>query len=504
MLLALGLAAGCGPCRQDAPEGPKVLVIGSTQEPTVLDPSFEDGRAGAREITGLLFRELVRFDADWNVVGDLATGRPQVRTEAGAPVAVWTLAPHRWSDGVPVTAADVIRGWTIDRRDDLDALNHHVAIQVESMRALSDRQVEVRWKGPTHNLAHPRVHTVLPAHAYPEPRDGEPFRGMGNRPVSNGPYRLKRWVPGVQIDLEPNPHWPGPGPYLPGITFRFFQGVEALELAVRTGEVHALGEASGVQPDRIRSLAAQVDGVKAVIRPGGLWLHLGLRMDHPVLARTEVRQAIAQAMDREALAELVYGGLATPAWGPFPPRHPGFREAPRHWVPDFEWRPGEPRELTIQYAAGLPAAEAGASAIARKLDGLGFRPELEALPLRTLFGRQKARRQGDLVLFAWRTRPDWDGRSILHGDGRQNYGGYRSAEVDRWLDEAETAEDPETWADRMQRVGERFQEEVPLIPLLFRQTASLKPVGLQGWSPTGTTTPVTWNVETWRWPRPKP
>ena len=53
--------------------------------------------------------------------------------------------------------------------------------------------------------------------------------------------------------------------------------------------------------------------------------------------------------------------------------------------------------------------------------------------------------------------------------------------------------------DALFEVERRYAQNLPSIPLLFRQAVSVRPRALEGWTPTGTSTPVTWNAERWRW-----
>src|SRR5262249_60278503 len=44
-----------------------------------------------------------------------------------------------------------------------------------------------------------------------------------------------------------------------------------------------------------------------------------------------------------------------------------------------------------------------------------------------------------------------------------------------------------------------WAEELPAIPLFFKQEISIRHRSLEGWRPTGTETPITWNCHEWRW-----
>jgi peptide/nickel transport system substrate-binding protein len=513
LLLALAATAGCSraSCDPAAPAAGvrRTLTLGTTTEPATLDPAFNE-LSGAQELVRLLFRDLTVLDDRWQLLPELAESLPVAVTSTGQDAVVrWRLREGlRWSDGAPLGPRDVIFGHGIEADPALEAVSHETARQLRSMVATGPREVTAVWRGRFADYRAPRVHAILPAHAYPSPVEGAPFRGLLRAEVGSGPFRLASWVPGQRAVLERNPHWHGPEPALESIVFRFFPSDEAFEAELATGGIDALGEAAGLGLERAEALAERLRETHRVVFTGsGLWLHLDLRLDHPTTGRLEVRQAIHRALDRAALAKLVYAGHARPAGGLFPPRHPAFREALAPRPPDLQAARAllesaglskEDRRLRLQLAAGSEASERAALLVAARLGELGFSVQLEALPMRNLMAQLKAREQAPLALYAWRVRPDWDGRSALHSGGRQNATGLSDARLDALLDEARGELDPARWAANLHAVEDRFLELLPSIPLVFRDDVSVHPRWLEGWRPTGTVSPVTWNAETWR------
>lgn len=497
------LLVSCGPCRGEGETKKETLVLGTLFEPTTLDPAFARS-SGEQEVVRLLFRDLTTRDDHWEIQPDLAVSLPNTRTATDGTMRVtWTLRDgYAWSDGRPVTTEDVVFGHRIEADDRLAAANHEAAKKVQAIRPDGAHRFEVIWSQPFADYRTPRIHGVLPAHAYPAP-DGPTFAGMIRNPVSNGPFRLVEWVPGRHLITERSDGWGGRRAALDRIVFRFFQSEDGLVAALKAGEIDAAGEASGLGPDAADVLKAELGETHAVeLRRSGAWLHLEVRLDHPVLADVRVRRAISLGTDRTALAKIVYGGYGVPAYGIFPQDHPGHLPDPAR---GFD--PEEARRLLAEAGkagatidlmyAGSTAARA-ATYLVSALGEVGLKVAPKGVHFRVLRDKLDQGTQSPLVLFLWRTTPGWDGRSVLHSTGAQNHSGYRDAEVDRWLDEAERSMTAKTWGDRVRRVNERFMADLPVIPLLFRQTISVRPRDLEGWAPTGARSPVTWNAEHWR------
>jgi len=509
IVLAAALAGcgdGCQPERRDPglADAPRDrLVVGMADEPTTLDPAYVS-TTSARQILALVHRGLVRFDARGRVRPALAEAVPTPTvTSSGATVA-WRLRARSWADGMPVTADDVRFAWQLERNEALEMRNARLAREVDAVRAVGPRAFVAEWSAPRPGLVAPGAHTVLPAHAYPRPTDAAPFEGWGREVLSNGPYRLKRWEAGVAATFVPNPHWTGPGPRIATLVVRFYGNEDALFLALLRGEVDAIGEAAGISGAKADLAAERLAGSHVVHRTdGGLWVHLMVDHGHPVTGDLAFRRALNARIDRSALRR-VYGA-AQPAFGMFPRNHPAHRavEPPQPVAPEIQARvdalAATHPSLDLFIVSGSPRSADLATLVAETLEEMGFSPQIRAVPFEVLNQRLASRALGGLVLYGWRIRPDWDAYSILHAKGRQNYGGFADPAVDRHLEAAQRAVEPEAWARHLRRVARRFAERLPSLPLLHGQTVSIRPAGLTGWRPTGTTTPVTWNAEVWSW-----
>jgi peptide/nickel transport system substrate-binding protein len=490
---------------EPAPRDPAVLILGTTQEPDTIDPAFTQSASGL-EIMRLLFRDLTELDAAWRLVPSLAAELPRVETSSAGPRVNWRLRPGLlWSDGHPLSAQDLEFGWRLERRPELPTLSHPVAMKVRELRATSPTELTVVWQGPYADFRAPRVHAILPAHAYPPIPSAGVFRGFGKtQVVGSGPFRLQSWSPGRQLTVEANPHWAGQKPGLDRIQFRFYTSEDALEAGLLAGEIDGTVTGSGLSLERAEALKARLLPERIVEWSGsGAWLHLELRLDDPWLAQRGVREAIDRAIDRSVLIQLVYGGHGVPAAGLFPRRHPAHR--PRAPTPlDLEGAKARvmaatPNDtpLRLQFGAGNLGAERAATYVAAQLQKIGLPVELEPLPSKVLIERMEARSQAGLVLYNWRSRPDWDGRSLLHSQGRQNAMGLRSAAVDQALDAAAETMDPVLWAEKVAQAEFAALAELPVIPLAFREEVTIRPRRLTGFQPTGAG-PTTWNAEAWR------
>jgi peptide/nickel transport system substrate-binding protein len=168
--------------------------------------------------------------------------------------------------------------------------------------------------------------------------------GLG-APVGNtaglGPFTLREHVPGERIVLDRNPHyWKAEIgderlPKLARIVFEIVTGESARLLRFRAGELDVL---ELVTPDAFELLRSEgVDGLELVdLGPGllseRLWFNLN--PNAPIEAHRKLwfedvrfRRAVSNALDRRAMARVVFGGRATPASGPVSVANTFWRDA---------------------------------------------------------------------------------------------------------------------------------------------------------------------------------
>ncbi len=140
-------------------------------------------------------------------------------------------------------------------------------------------------------------------------------------PIGTGPWLFKEWVRGSHVLFVRNPNYWQPGrPYLDELVIRFIGDAAAASAALETGEVQ-LNDATTsplTDIDRLRAdpkLGFETRGfgyVNSISR-------LEFNFDNKILADAKVRQAIAHAIDRNRIVDIVFLGHAKALAGPVSP-----------------------------------------------------------------------------------------------------------------------------------------------------------------------------------------
>lgn len=324
--------------------------------PANLDPRIGTD-AQSQRLHSLLFSSLLERNDNMDLRGDLAS-----RWESPDPrTYIFHLREHVYfHDGRPLTAADVKYTFDSILSGEVRTPKRGAFRMVESVSAPDARTIVFRLKEPfasfLWNLARPSVGIV------PRPQEGVP-ENPAARPIGSGPFRFVESRQDEEVVLErapdyfrdrvvgdccdiivgsSKPQFDLSETVLPPrvepsrlsasvavdplrVRFRIVPDatVRALELRKGTADF-AL---NSIHPDTVPVLAAEPN-LSITHRAGTTYAYLAFNFDDPLLARREVRQALAYATDRTTLIKHLMNNQARPADSLLPPYHWAYSPAP--------------------------------------------------------------------------------------------------------------------------------------------------------------------------------
>ena len=524
------------------------LSIGITQYPSTLHPNIENMVAKSYTL-GFLRRPVTAYDADWRLACLLCEAIPTLENglarrettpdgRAGLRV-TWRLREGlRWGDGTPITTEDMRLTYDAGRDGSTGigpAEFFRSAYEFIAEDALS---FTLRFDRVTFEFASLGDFAPLPAHLErarweSEPRSYRTRTLYDTEPTNpglwNGPYRISQVQAGSAITLERNAHWSGPTPAFRRIVIRAVESTPALEAQLLAGQVDMVAGELGLPVEQATALIRRTGSrFRAEYRPGLIYEHLDLNLDVPALSDRRVRQALLLGLDRAQIVARLFEGRQTVAhtsvntldWPHDPEvrRHPHDPARAAQLLTEAGWTPGpdgirrnaEGQRLGFELltTAGNRSREAVQQVIQAQWRQLGVEARIRNEPPRVLFGETLSRRrfQG-AALFAWVSAPESVPRGNLHSDeipraernwSGQNYPGFRHVEMDALLEALPQELDREARRALWHRLQAIYAEELPALPLWFRQDAHLWPAWLDGVRPTGHLNPSSLWVEEWR------
>jgi peptide/nickel transport system substrate-binding protein len=140
-----------------------------------------------------------------------------------------------------------------------------------------------------------------------------------------GPWFISQYTQAEQLVLEPNPNYTGDlPPQVDQIIIRYFADPQTMSLAVQNGEIDIAWRFLG--PELIGQLEEVADLSVNTIDSGPI-RYLIINHTMPPMDDPNVLKAMAAAIDRDELSDVVYGGQATPLYSQIPPGFLGANEA---------------------------------------------------------------------------------------------------------------------------------------------------------------------------------
>jgi peptide/nickel transport system substrate-binding protein len=317
--LAGALSVGAASCGGEADDGGTdpgaALIHGTTELPVSYDP------AGASDLAS----QNVIFNVYENLL-QIPPGGTQPEPEAAesceftdekARVYECTLRGGiRFSDGSSLTSEDVKASFerNLEIGDPRGAASLY--LNLESIKTPDKKTVVFELKAP--DATWPFLLTSGGAAIVPAEYARDRLRPP-DQVVGSGRYEVASYEPRQQTVLEANPEYTGPAPaQIERVIIRYFDDSSLLKQAVEEGAVNLAYRS--LSPGDVEDLAS-ADGVSVEQGAGAeiryLVFNLALQ-DGTDQQKTAVRQAVAQVIDRDSIAEDVYNGTATPLYSMVP------------------------------------------------------------------------------------------------------------------------------------------------------------------------------------------
>ncbi|MGI8424899.1 MAG: peptide ABC transporter substrate-binding protein [Chloroflexota bacterium] len=372
--------------------GGNTLRVNLGSEPDSIDP----GKASfVSEISVIMrvFRNLLMFDKDINIVPDQAAAMPTL-DEGGAVLTFQLRDDITFSDGVPVTAQHFVDGWTrhLDPRthgeysflgyiitggEELNTAD--VATVGESglnqlrqalgVNALGPNTLQFRLKSPA-----PWFLSVLATWCGVPIRldkviagnGGDPFADKWTEPatyVGNGPYILSEWEHQNRMKFRANP-----GFYCGVVPIAEIDAAMINEPAVSfAAYLNDEMDFAGVQTeDKPRVDSDPKLRAEFHQYAGSCTTYVGMNIARKPFDDTRIRRAVSFGLDRVSYVRNILGGRGIPARQFLPPGFPG------HYEFELEEQVFNPAvgqalmaEAGFPQGRGLPALKFGYSSSAR-------------------------------------------------------------------------------------------------------------------------------------------
>jgi peptide/nickel transport system substrate-binding protein len=221
-------------------------------------------------------------------------------------------------DGATLTSADVVYSMLRNLNPNVGAVNGAYYGRVKHITATGPYQVTVAFSQPD-ELFVKEMATISGSIAQKSylVKEGSAYGTAKGGVMCTGPYELKQWSPGNDIVLQANPHYWDPAytPKIKTVTVKFIVNSSTLTSALLSGEVSG---AYGVPATSYPELEKSSSGT-LYFGPSLSITELAATTNTGLIGNVKIRQALSLALNRSAIAQVVYDGAASPNLALTPP-----------------------------------------------------------------------------------------------------------------------------------------------------------------------------------------
>jgi peptide/nickel transport system substrate-binding protein len=458
-LAALLLPALPTPAAATAQDAPQTSITREEFRRQLLQafPMEEPGRKGGQlilgeqtdisTVNGILTSDYPTFYVTGSIYETLVTGSPIDGQVVPGLADSWEVAADgitytfhlnknaKWHDGTDFTADDVVFSFNAVLDPNTGSLYATtVNDAVESIRAVDPDTVEIKARDKLVTFLYDAPGTVLimPRHLWqdvgtegwsvdPGSTGQDPSRVVGT-----GPFKFKEWVYGDHVTLVRNDAYYDQVPNIDEFIIRVLPDENAAVQALITDETDVLEIIPPSQVDEVEETGEHEVEVYDLLSATFYAYNLDPEVTR-LFQDKAVRQALYQALDRDAITESIFLGFGEAAVGPQPKLSPAYApdrmtaeypydpEAARKLLADAGWTDSDDDgtvdkdekelEFTMLLAEGSGTVEQMATYMQEAWGEVGADVEIEEVPGGTLLEALDAR-DFELALVAFNFGPD--------------------------------------------------------------------------------------------------
>lgn len=462
----------------------KSVTIGLTADPSHLYPL-----AGEELSSNIMYYHL--YDPLVKRSPDLTFGPGLAESWENVDDTTWRFNLREgvtFHNGNAFTASDVV--FTVEKAR--ESIRPDLVANIASITAVDDLTVEIKTPAPYAVLPNDLAELLILDEDYTTETGDEQ---MDLKPMGTGPYMLEEWIKEERLVLTAFDDYWGGEPTIDQVTFRPITNPATRTAALLTGEVDVIQDLSVRDVERVKS----EDGFKVLTRPSLLNVVLAMdtRAESPTIegenpmTDQRVREAIARAIDVDAINQIVMNGLATPSDQYVPSSHIGYVDGMsfREMYP-FDIEKAQALMAEAGYADGFTMTLDAtndryvndaqiAQALASMLAKINIDLQLNIMPKSNFWGYIRVpTEQSSFIMSGWDV-PAGDAGSMYgalfytrdkkDGYGQVNRGSYSNPEVDALVDQADATPSIEERDRLLQEATKLLLADIPMIPVHYEQ-----------------------------------
>lgn len=432
------------------------LTVALAEDPDKLDPTLGRSLVG-REVFANFCEKLYDINSQLTVVPQLASALPQVSPD-GKTVTIQVRSGLKFNDGTPLDAAAVKT--SLDRDLTLSGSARKTEIKpVKAVTVVDPNTVRLTLSKPfaplTAALADRAGMIMSPTQL------AKLGANFGTDPVCVGPFSFVSRTTGSEIVLKKSSdYYDAAKVKLDKVIFKIITDSNVRLANLKSGDVNVAERLSPTDVPGLKADAALRLITATSIGYQGLTVNIGNAngIDHPVArpntalaSSPQLRQAFADALDRDTINKVVFDGLYQPACSPIPTASPfsDHQPCPQRDLATAKKlvaASGMKTPIPVSMIVGTAPADQRFGEVIQAMEkDAGFDVQLKPTEFASSLDQTDAGKF-DVFAIGWSGRVDPDGNiyNFMHTGGTLNIAGLSDPAIDQALDDSRTSPDMAT------------------------------------------------------------
>jgi peptide/nickel transport system substrate-binding protein len=324
------------------PKTQSLKLLHKGQDPKTFNPWIASDSTSS-SFAGILYEGLITFDPDTDEPKPHLAEKFLIE-DGGKKITIKLRDDIFWTDGVPISADDVLFTWQTLIRDGVATSSLKDILEIDGkfpeLKKIDDKTIEFRTIKVFAPFLRSLAIEIAPKHdieKYFKKNNAKTFQekqdlfnnylNVHTKPsliVSSGAFKLLSIRHGERIIFQKNPKYFKKDlqgyrlPYIDKIIYSYVQDPSAEIFRFFAGDAHTMG-VSPANAALVKSLEKKYSYKLYDLGPSGgtnfLWFNMSKNIPEPKYSwfnNREFRRAISYALDRESIVNNVFQGMGTP------------------------------------------------------------------------------------------------------------------------------------------------------------------------------------------------
>ncbi|QOG12311.1 peptide-binding protein [Arcobacter sp. FWKO B] len=452
------------------PLGASQLNLVMSSNPSRINPILASDSASS-EITGWLFNGLFKYDKDGNIVPDLAKS---YKFEDNTTLIVQLKENVLWHDGQKLSSKDVLFTYeTIISPNVFTPIAGSFA-NVKEVSIIDDLTIKITYHKPYYKALDIWMSGILPYHILKDEK--ELMTSTFNKnPIGTGPYKLSTFKVSSDIELIANENYFEKKPNIDKIYYKFIPDSNTTFLMLKQNNI----DIGGLTPIQI---SKQIDNTfydkyQVISKESFSYTYLGFNLKKDKFKNKKIREAIALAIDKQELVDILFFGYGKVCNGPFLPNTFAYndevkayntnRQKSKQILEELGFNDSNPFTFEVVTNSGNDIRVNAAEIIQHQLRSVGIEMKIRVLEWQAFLNTVVHPRNFDAVILGWSMSLMPDAKPIWHSSsdkiGGFNFVGYSNSEVDMLIDKSLETIDTQELSYMYKKIFKIIADDLPYI-----------------------------------------